>query len=139
MGDECHFCGMEISNFSGPKAQAFIHHRESPLKFCSTIELFSWLLQPDTRAILHSAYVHDMGAAGSWDKPSDDDYVNTLDAWYVVEHSQLGAMGPTLASFQKKQAAEDFIQQYGGHLLRFNDIDIPFASEKRQALVIMWG
>ncbi|WP_126454894.1 nitrous oxide reductase accessory protein NosL [Sulfuriflexus mobilis] len=130
-GDECHVCGMEIIGFPGPKAQAFVRHQNAPLKFCSTIELFAWLLQPDTKAILHSAYVHDMGAAGSWDKPSDEHYVNAHQAWYVVGHSRLGAMGLTLASFQKKQDAENFIEQYGGRLLDFNAIDLELLAELR--------
>lgn len=130
-GDECHVCGMEIIGFPGPKAQAFVHHQNTPLKFCSTIELFAWLLQPDTKAILHSAYVHDMGAADSWDKPSDEHYVNAHQAWYVVGHSRLGAMGLTLASFQKKQDAENFIELYGGRLLNFNAIDLGLLAELR--------
>ena len=130
-GDECHICGMEITNFPGPKAQAFIRHQNTPLKFCSTIELFSWLLQPDTPAILHSAYVHDMGASPSWEKPSDEHYVNAQQAWYVIDHGQLGAMGLTLASFQQKQAAEKFIKRYGGRVLSYKAIDLDLLAELR--------
>lgn len=68
-GDECHLCGMIIRRFPGPKGQAFVRHYDRSLKFCSTVDLFSWILQPETAAILQTAYVHDMGEAPSWDKP----------------------------------------------------------------------
>jgi copper chaperone NosL len=129
--DECHVCGMEIINYPGPKAQAFIRHQDTPLKFCSTVDLFGWLLQPDTPAILHSAYVHDMGAATTWRKPSDEHFLDVRQAWFVIGHNKPGAMGPTLASFQEKQAAEKFIKQQGGRILRFNDIDLELLAELR--------
>lgn len=129
--DECHVCGMEIINYPGPKAQAFIRHQDTPLKFCSTVDLFGWLLQPDTPAILHSAYVHDMGAASAWNKPSDEHFVNVQQAWYVIGHNKSGAMGPTLASFQEKQAAEEFIKQQGGRILHFDEIDLELLAELR--------
>lgn len=131
VGDECHVCGMEIINFPGPKAQAFVRHQHAPLKFCSTVDLFGWLLQPDTPAILHSAYVHDIGAAPAWNKPSDEHFVNVQQAWYVIGHKKMGAMGPTLASFKEKQAAVKFIKQQGGRILRFNEIDLELLAELR--------
>lgn len=122
--DECHICGMNIVHFPGPKGQAFIRHQHSALKFCSTVELFGWLLQPDTPAILDKAYVHDMGAATAWKKPDEQHYVEVTKAWYVAGHNQYGAMGPTLASFKEKQQANIFIKQHGGRLLGFSEIDL---------------
>lgn len=120
--DQCHICGMHITGFPGPKAQAFIRHQHTSLKFCSTMDLHGWLLQPDTPAILETAYVHDMGAATSWNKPSDKHFVDVRKAWYVAGHDQRGAMGPTLASFKEKHAAETYIKQHGGRLLGFSEI-----------------
>ena len=122
--DQCHICGMHITGFPGPKAQAFIRHQHTSLKFCSTADLHGWLLQPDTPAILETAYVHDMGAATSWDKPSDKHFVDVRKAWYVAGHDQRGAMGPTLASFKEKQSAETYIKQHGGRLLGFSEINM---------------
>lgn len=123
-GDECHLCGMIIRSFPGPKGQAFIRHHEPALKFCSTVDLFSWLLQPDTPAILQVAFVHDMGAAPSWESPSDKAFVKVTEAWYVAGHQLKGAMGHTLASFRNKQDANIFIKKHGGHLLRYDDINL---------------
>lgn len=132
-GDECHLCGMIIRSFPGPKGQAFIRHRAQPLKFCSTVDLFSWLLQPETEAILQTAFVHDMGQAPSWDSPSDKHYVKATEAWYVVNHQRKGAMGHTLASFRHRQDAELFIKQYGGRVLRYEKINLKLLASLQQS------
>lgn len=122
--DVCHVCGMNISEFPGPKGQAFIKHRDTPLKFCSTVDMFGWLLQPDTPAILETAYVHDMGASPDWRHPDDEHYIDVKSAWYVVSKTLTGAMGPTLASFREQQAARDFTTKYGGTIIKYADIDL---------------
>ena len=127
--DECHVCGMRITHFPGPKGQAFIKHQQQSLKFCSTVDLFSWTLQPDTTALLQTAYVHDMGAAAaSWKTPSEAHYVDAKQAWYVAGHNQMGAMGPTIASFKQRHAAVSFIKQHGGNLLRYEQVDLTVLS-----------
>jgi len=124
-GESCHVCGMIVANFPGPKAQASVKNMEKTLKFCSTADLFTWLLQPETGAIVQAVYVHDMGASGaSWDKPSEAHYVEVKNAWYVVGGDQMGAMGATLASFKEKGAAEHYIMQHGGQLKQYADIDL---------------
>lgn len=124
-GESCHVCGMIVTNFPGPKAQAEIKHNKTTLKFCSTADLFTWMLQPETQAVMRAAYVHDMGAAtASWNNPSEKDYVNVKQAWYVVGGDQMGAMGATLATFKEEAAAQQYISQHGGQLKRFEDIDL---------------
>lgn len=122
-GDECHVCGMLIERFPGPKGEAYVSRREQPLKFCSTRDLFAWLLQPETAAVVHSVYVHDM-AQTDWAHPEDTRLVDARSAWYVVGSERLGAMGPTLASFSERAAAQAFADSYGGRLLRFDDITL---------------
>lgn len=122
-GDECHVCGMEIAAFPGPKGQAFVRNRTAPLKFCSTVDLFSWLLQPETAAVLEAAYVHDM-AGNDWEHPDDGRYVDARTAWYVISHEQRGAMGPTLMSFADKAAAEQYAAQHGGRAMAYADITL---------------
>ena len=128
-GDECHLCGMMISRFPGPKGQAFVRHHDPALKFCSTVDLFSWLLQPETSASLQIAFVHDMGAAPTWENPSDNHYVKATEAWYVVGHKRRGAMGHTLASFHNEQDAGLFARKYGGRLIRFDDITLELLAD----------
>ena len=122
-GDECHVCGMLIARFPGPKGEAYVSRREQPLKFCSTRDLFAWLLQPETAAVVHSVYVHDM-AQTDWAHPEDARLIDARSAWYVVGSERLGAMGPTLVSFAERAAARAFADSYGGRLLRFDDITL---------------
>lgn len=122
-GDECHVCGMIITNFPGPKGESYVRGREAPLKFCSTRDLFSYLLQPESQPIVTQIYVHDM-AATDWEHPADNAFVDAPSAWYVADQPLEGAMGPTLASFKHREDALEFIDKHGGKLLRFEDVTL---------------
>ena len=122
-GDECHVCGMIIANFPGPKGEAYTRNSKTPLKFCSTRDLFSFLLQPESKAMVTQIYVHDMGKT-DWEHPADSAFVDARAAWYVADQPLRGAMGPTLASFKQRKDAEAFREQHGGRLLRFEDITL---------------
>ncbi|MDH5446189.1 MAG: nitrous oxide reductase accessory protein NosL [Gammaproteobacteria bacterium] len=128
-GEICHVCGMDVTGFPGPKAQAFIHHQEQPLRFCSTVDAFSWLLQPDTPAILRVAYVHNMGAHSEWKNPDEKHYINAKKAFYVTSTQLTGAMGPTLASFKEESSAKDFMKKYGGKLFTYSEINFEVLSK----------
>lgn len=121
--DECHLCGMIISGFSGPKGQLYKRGNEQNMKFCSTRDMFAYLLDPEHEHAIQTVYVHDM-AQGLWNTPDDEFFIDARTAWYVTGHNQKGAMGPTLASFSDKKVAISFANQYGGKLYRFEDIDL---------------
>jgi copper chaperone NosL len=122
-GDECHLCGMIISRFPGPKGEAFTRHNEKALMFCSTVDLFSWLLQPDVTGQVEAVYVHDMGQT-SWEHPQDDAFIDARQAWYVAGSDRRGAMGPALAAFAEQHAAAEFARQHGGRVIAYRDIDL---------------
>lgn len=122
-GDECHLCGMIIQEQPGPKGQLYLRGTEAPLKFCSTRDMFAFLLQPEHRHRIAQAYVHDV-AAGSWAVPGADAFVPAQEAWYVVGHGRQGGMGHTLASFRQRADAESFSARYGGEVLAFGQIDL---------------
>lgn len=121
--DECHVCGMTINNHPGPKGQAFIRNNSTPFKYCSTRDLFSHILQPEVRSRITRIYTHDMGST-EWETPSNTAFTDARQAWFVINHPMTGAMGPTLASFAEKSAAENFIEQHGGEIVRFDDITL---------------
>ncbi|WP_227370040.1 nitrous oxide reductase accessory protein NosL [Halomonas sp. M20] len=127
-GDACHVCGMTITNFPGPKGQAFMKSDPDALKFCSTLELFTFLKQPENETQISHAYVHDIGET-TWEAPADGAYVRAVDAWYVIGHDQPGAMGHTLASFAEQNRAKDFSDEHGGKVIRFEDIDLKLLGE----------
>ncbi len=127
-GDECHVCGMEISHFPGPKAEVFIRGERHPLKFCSTRDLFAFLLQPESAAIVEQVYVQDM-AATDWQHPGDKHFTDGRTSWYVVGQSLPGAMGPTLASFRERAAADAFAAKHGGRVLSYAQVDLGVMEE----------
>lgn len=129
--DECHVCGMLIVRFPGPKGQAFLRNQATPLKFCSTRDLFAWLLQPETAAVVREIYVHDM-ALSQWEATTDNHLIDARTAWYVVGQRRRGAMGPTLASFASSEDAQAFARRYGGRPLRFQDITVEVMQSLQQ-------
>ncbi len=120
-GDECHLCGMVITEFPGPKGEIFEGRKNHSRKFCSTRDLMSWYLQPENKPNSKEIYVHDMSRS-DWNSPNDDHLINAKEAWFVAGSSMKGAMGPTLASFAKKAAADEFVTKYGGSILEFEGI-----------------
>ncbi len=121
--DSCHLCGMTISNFPGPKGESYESNKDSINKFCSTRDLFGYILQPENRRQVKEIFVHDMSKT-PWGSPTDDHFVNAKDAWFVIGSSQTGAMGKTLGSFSAKVDAEVFIQEFGGQLYTFDEITL---------------
>ncbi|MTI99838.1 MAG: nitrous oxide reductase accessory protein NosL [Marinobacter adhaerens] len=120
-GDECHVCGMVITNFPGPKGQAITEKDQHVRKFCSTRDMFAWALQPENVNRNHALYVHDM-AETEWASPDDTALIDAREAFYVVGSNRKGAMGPTLASFAAKAEAEKFAMEYGGETMAFPEI-----------------
>lgn len=126
-GDECAVCGMYITEYPGPKAQVCLRDGRV-LKFCSTNDLFVWLLQPDSVPLLQRAYVHDM-AITDWERPSDDAFIQADVAVFVTDTPLQGAMGPALASFGSREAAEAFMQKHGGRALSYVEVDWDILNE----------
>ncbi|WP_303900912.1 nitrous oxide reductase accessory protein NosL [Thiohalomonas denitrificans] len=127
-GDECHVCGMIITNFPGPKGETFLRGSDRARKFCSTRDLFAFLLQPENATIVREIYVHDM-AQTDWEHPEDTALIDARSAWYVVGHPLSGAMGPTLAPFAERADAEAFIAEHGGERLQFDEITLDVMGE----------
>ena len=89
---ECHVCGMVIVRFPGPKAQAFETRGEQMRKFCSTMEMMIWYLQPENLANVSSVYVHDM-TFSPWDKPKDKHLIDAKSAIYVLGSDMSASIG----------------------------------------------
>jgi copper chaperone NosL len=121
--DGCHLCGMIIEGFPGPKGQLFNKTSYISHKFCSTRDLFGFLLQPENVRQVKEVYVHDMGKT-PWQKPTDEFFINAKDAWFIIGSSKNGAMGETIASFSQQNDAKAFSTEFGGKLYRFSEITI---------------
>lgn len=121
MKDHCAQCGMMITKFPGPKGEAYLRNNEKIRKFCSTRDLFSFILDPEYIHQVKKAYVHDMTGL-SWDAPNDERFIDAKLAFYVLKSSKKGAMGSTLASFGSKTEADKFQKLFGGKVYVFKDI-----------------
>lgn len=121
--DECHLCGMIITNYPGPKGQLFSKGIQGNLRFCSTRDMFAFIVDPENQHNIQEAYVHDM-AVNPWENPDEETYIDAKQAYYVIGHGKKGAMGPTLASFSKQSNAELFAQSQGGQVLTFDEITL---------------
>ncbi|MBA1280127.1 nitrous oxide reductase accessory protein NosL [Stutzerimonas stutzeri] len=118
--DECHVCGMIITDFPGPKGQAV--GKGGVRKFCSTAEMLGWWLQPENRVLNAKLYVHDMGRS-TWEQPNDEYLIDATSAYYVAGTGLKGAMGAVLATFAEEAAAQKLASEQGGRVLRFEEID----------------
>ncbi|WP_178030906.1 nitrous oxide reductase accessory protein NosL [Pelagibaculum spongiae] len=126
--DECHLCGMIIGRFPGPKGETYKDGSSQVKKFCSTRDMLTWALDPENKAGLREVWVHDMGQT-SWESPSDEQFIDGRNAWYVAGTSRMGAMGPALASFSDKSLAEVFAKNYGGDLHQFDQLSLELLSK----------
>ncbi|MFO7994039.1 MAG: nitrous oxide reductase accessory protein NosL [Marinobacter sp.] len=120
-GDECHVCGMAITRFPGPKGEAITAREQQVNKFCSTRDMFTWALQPENAKRDHTLYVHDM-AQTDWEHPDDTALIDAREAFFVVGSERTGAMGPTLASFASENSALEFANEFGGEVVKFQDV-----------------
>ncbi|MBC3348344.1 nitrous oxide reductase accessory protein NosL [Pseudomonas sp. SWRI196] len=118
--DECHVCGMVITDFPGPKGAAVA--AGGVKKFCSPAEMLGWWLQPENHRADVQLYVHDMGRS-HWNTPDDEHLIDARSAYFVLGSGLTGAMGVVLASFSDAQAAEKLARDTGGRVLRLEDID----------------
>ncbi|NQZ93612.1 MAG: nitrous oxide reductase accessory protein NosL [Moritella sp.] len=121
--DSCHLCGMTISNFPGPKGESYASTQDDINKFCSTRDLFGFILQPENKRQVKEVFVHDMSKT-PWGQPNDEHFIDAKQAWFVIGSTKTGAMGQTLGSFSVKSDAEVFMQEFGGQLYQFDDITL---------------
>ncbi len=120
-GTACSMDGMILADFPGPKAQ--IHYASGkPDFFCDTVEMFSIYLKPEEQKRITGIFTQDMGKT-DWETPQGN-WIDARQAYYVLGSSKTGSMGPTLASFSEQKAAEAFSTQYGGKVLRFDEVTL---------------
>ena len=118
-GTSCSLDGMNLADFPGPKGQ--IHYATGkPDFFCDTVEMFSIYLQPEQKKRITGIFTQDMGKS-DWQKPQGQ-WIDARLAYFVVGSRKNGSMGPTMASFARLQDADNFARQFGGKVLRFDQV-----------------
>lgn len=118
-GTACSLDGMLLLDYPGPKAQ--IHYAGGETEFfCDTTEMFSMLLRPEQQRKVLAVYTQDMDKA-DWVKPTGN-WIDARTAVYVKDSKLMGSMGPTFAAFAERGAAEAFVKQHGGNIVRFDEV-----------------
>jgi copper chaperone NosL len=117
----CALDGMLLMDYPGPKGQ-IQYDQGLPDFFCDTVEMVAIYLRPEQQKRVVAVFTQDMGRA-DWREPRGQ-WIDAKIAFYVFGSSQHGSMGPTLASFAKEEDAQAFAKQFGGKLLRFDELTL---------------
>ncbi|WP_247663556.1 nitrous oxide reductase accessory protein NosL [Shewanella sp. MMG014] len=126
--DRCHMCGMMITKYPGPKGALELANSSVNPKFCSTRDMFNYALQPENTRRIVQMSVHDIEQT-DWAKPSNHHFISANSAWYVYGSSKEAVMGTAVASFASEQGANQFAANYGGKVIRFEQIDLALLAE----------
>ena len=118
-----HFCGMYLSEHEGPKGQAHLSSRDTPLWFTSVSQTIAFLRLPDEPGDVTAVYVNDMGQAENWDQPESDTWISLRDAWLVLNSDQRGGMNEDEAvPFGDEATARAFAEEHGGQVVRLDEV-----------------
>lgn len=123
LGQVAEFCGMSLQEHTGPKAQIFVKDRAVPYWFASVHDMFAFTLLPEEPRAIVAIYVNDMGLARNWDHPEPGTWVEAHKAFFVIESRRHGGMDENEAvPFSDPAAAQAFIGQNGGRMVRFKEM-----------------
>jgi copper chaperone NosL len=117
-----HYCGMLLSEHAGPKGQILLEGQDTPVWFTSVRDTLTFLALPEEAKTVTAVYVTDMAKAPSWDQPGADNWMLAADAVFVVGSDRQGGMGGVEAvPFSSEAAAQAFVGQYRGHIVRLDE------------------
>ncbi|MAZ03400.1 MAG: copper resistance protein CopZ [Sneathiella sp.] len=118
------YCGMLLTEHSGPKAQVFEKHKLTPQWFSSVKDAIIYLTLPGEAQDAVVTYVHDMGEADSWEEPQNEGiWIDIHQAYFVVGSRRLGGMGmPEFVPFSLEEKAAEFAKQHGGRVAKLSQI-----------------
>lgn len=117
------FCGMLLSEHTGPKGQIFVRDSKKPLWFASVRDTIAFLRLPDMPKDVVAVYVNDMGRAHDWAHPEKGTWVDARRALYVIGSRRRSGMNTEEAvPFGDKAAAHRFAAANGGRVVAFADI-----------------
>ena len=117
------YCGMNLLEHTGPKAQIILASQEEPVWFSSARDAFSFTMLPEEPKDIRAVYVSDMAKAESWDKPGGSNWVDASQALFVIGSRMKGGMGADeTVPFSDKTAADKFAAANGGRVLTFAEV-----------------
>lgn len=118
-----YFCGMLLAEHGGPKGQIHLRSRTEPVWFSSVRDTVAFTLLKEEPKDVAAIYVNDMGQAKSWDQPESGTWIDARTAWFVLDSDRVGGMGlPEAVPFGTETAANEFVAEHGGRVVRLTDI-----------------
>lgn len=125
-----YYCGMLLSEHSGPKGQILLASGGDPVWFTSVRDTFNFLRLPEEPKDVAAVYVSDMGAAATWEQPGADNWIPAAGAVFVIDSDREGGMGGAEAvPFGKQDAATAFVAAHGGRIVGFEDAKAALAAD----------
>ena len=117
------YCGMNVLEHTGPKAQIILASQDEPVWFSSARDAFSFTMLPEEPKDIRAIYVSDMAKAASWEKPGESNWVDAKQAFFVVGSRMKGGMGADeTVPFSDKAAAAKFAAENGGRMIPFAEV-----------------
>jgi copper chaperone NosL len=115
------FCGMNLTEHAGPKAQIFVRGLPNPYWFASVRDAFAFTMLQETPKAIAAMYVNDMAKAKHWDQPEVGAWVEARKASYVIGSSKRSGMNTDEAiPFSDVAAASAFAAANGGRVVGFD-------------------
>jgi copper chaperone NosL len=113
---------MLLAEHAGPKGQILLEGQDAPVWFSSVRDTLTFLDLPEEAKNVAAVYVSDMAKAPSWEQPGADNWILVGEAFFVVDSDRQGGMGGAEAvPFSTEAAAQAFVQQHRGRIVRFDD------------------
>ncbi len=107
-----HYCGMTLTEHTGPKGQIILASQSTPVWFSSARDAFSYTMLQEEAKDVRAVYVSDMGKAASWDNPGAENWIEARGALFVIESRRQGGMGaPETVPFSARADAERFVAE----------------------------
>lgn len=117
------FCGMNLTEHSGPKAQIFVRDIPNPYWFASVRDAFAFTMLQETPKAVTAIYVNDMAKAKNWDQPEPGAWVEAHKATYVIGSRKRSGMNTEEAiPFSDPAAARAFASVNGGRVVNFDNM-----------------
>ena len=118
--DQCASCAMVIKKYPGPKGLIVLKDK-TVQKFCSARGTACGYAEAMKKTGVVHVFMHDAGAV-DWKNPDDSKLIDATKAWFVYGSKVKAVMGPSLAPFATREAAEAFQKKNGGKLMRFEEL-----------------
>ena len=118
------FCGMNLTEHAGPKAQIFVRDIPNPYWFASVRDAFAFTMLQETPKAIAAIYVNDMAQAKNWDQPEAGDLGRGAQG--QLRHRQPPAQrhGTPTRRFRSAiaAAARAFAAANGGRVVGFDEM-----------------